>query len=250
MTPMAVHTPDRTRVLAVIPARGGSKRIPGKNLRKVGGTTLVGRAIISAMQSELVTDVCVSTDHPDIQEEAWHWLSRYRHKGKHSTVLNRKAELSTDTAPLDAVIVDAYRYVSKQVHPLTIQKVVTLQPTSPLRPDGLIDECIKLQEHPINSVLTVHDPGHFMWKVNREHPTVPFRYQQLNATNRPNSQDLGDEKLWAENGCVYVTDSYALMILKTRVAFHSMVYPISLPHAVDIDTEADFQLAEALAKAL
>jgi N-acylneuraminate cytidylyltransferase len=241
-----------TRVLAVIPARGGSKRVPGKNLRKVGGKSLVGRAIISAMQSELVTDIVVSTDHEDIKAEAWHWLSQYRYKGKHTTVTHRSAELSNDVAPLDAVIVDVLKATQKRIAPTKIDVVVTLQPTSPLRPQGLIDQCVStlMNGKGIKSVLTVHDAGHFFWQHDSSHPTVHDRYQQINARHRPNSQDLGDDKLWAENGCVYATDAQALAVTKQRTIFHSMVIPITLPHAVDIDTEEDFQLAEALAKAL
>jgi CMP-N-acetylneuraminic acid synthetase len=241
---------EKMRVLAVIPARGGSKRVPGKNLREVGGISLVGRSIISAMKSELVTDIAVSTDSEDIKAEALHWLSQYRHLRKHYAIIQRDPRMATDSAPLDAVIVDGLRKMNSIIEPTKIDKVVTLQPTSPLRPPGLIDQCIKAQVSPINSVLTVHDAGHFFWGQDTSHPTVKDRYMQMNARGRPNSQDLGKDRLWAENGCVYVTDAYSLLASGTRTIFHSMVIPISVPHAVDIDTEEDFQLAEALAEAI
>lgn len=240
------------RVLAVIPARGGSKRVPGKNLRKVGGVSLVGRAIISAQQSELITDVIVSTDCPDIKDEAWRHVSKeYCNGGKYVSIVDRPDYLCTDATPLDDVVVHCLQHTDRHTHPIKMDKVVTLQPTSPFRPQGLIDHCIQLQEAPYSSVLTVHDAGHFYWRASYTHPTVPVRYEQVNATSRVNSQFIPrDEKLWAENGCVYVTDAYALHCVKQRTVFHSMVVPISAPYTLDLDTEADFQLAETLSQTL
>lgn len=241
-----------TRVLAIIPARGGSKRIPGKNLREIQGVSLVGWAILRALQSKLVTVVCVTTDHSVIIDEAQHWFSGYS-GDKECHVMHRSAELSKDSSPLDTTLIDALRYTNDLFCPDTIDQVVTLQPTSPLRPEGLIDNCItKLNENPKwKSILTVHNAGHFFWEVDHSHPTVKDRYLQVNATHRPNSQDLtGPDKFWAENGCVYVTDAQAMLVTGSRIPFHSGVYPINVPHAMDIDTEEDFQVAEALANTL
>lgn len=240
-------------VLAVIPARGGSKRVPGKNLRKVGGVSLVARAIRDACQSREVTHVVVTSDHPDIRDEAYTTFLGQDKKGKEIFIIPRPKELATDKASLDAAVVHATRYVNGQISPSQVDMVVTLQPTSPLRPAGMIDEMVQtLRAHPShNSIISVHKAGHFFWQQDGTHPTVTHRFRQVNARDRKQSQDiLPKDQLWAENGACYVTDAYALLCTAKRTIFHTLIHPIPMPHAVDIDTEEDFQLAEGILNAL
>lgn len=115
------------KILALIPARGGSKGIPNKNIKKICGKPLIVWTIERALQSKLLDDVVVSTDSEKIAEIA-------RQSG--AQVLMRPAELATDTASTQDVMFHAL-----QQKPADI--LVLLQPTSPYRSRNLIDECIR-----------------------------------------------------------------------------------------------------------
>src|SRR2546422_3487765 len=118
----------------VIPARGGSKGLPGKNLRKLGALSLIGQAVASARESALLGRFIVSTDSPEIAEEA-------RRNGVEVPFL-RPAELATDQAGMLPVLQHAVRWLeaSAGVRP---ELIVTLQPTSPFRTGALIDATIR-----------------------------------------------------------------------------------------------------------
>ena len=113
-------------ILGLIPARGGSKGVPNKNIRMIYGKPLIVWTIERALQSRLLDEVIVSTDSEKIAEVA-------RQNGAH--VMMRPAELATDTASTQNVM--AYTLQKKPADIL-----VLLQPTSPCRSEGLIDDCI------------------------------------------------------------------------------------------------------------
>lgn len=113
-------------ILGLIPARGGSKGVPGKNIKMINGKPLIAWTIERALQSRLLDMVVVSTDSVEIAETA-------RENG--ARVLMRPAELATDTASTQDVMVHVLRQIPADI-------LVLLQPTSPCRSEGLIDECI------------------------------------------------------------------------------------------------------------
>lgn len=113
-------------ILGLIPARGGSKGVPNKNIRMINGKPLIVWTIERALQSRLIDEVIVSTDSEDIAAVA---------KENGARVMMRPAELATDTASTQ----DVMCYTLKKI-PADI--LVLLQPTSPCRSEGLIDECI------------------------------------------------------------------------------------------------------------
>jgi hypothetical protein len=120
-------------VLAIIPARGGSKGVPGKNIRELAGKPLIAYSIEAALESEHVDHVVVSTEDEQIAAAAREWGSE---------VVPRPPELATDTAPTDPVLEHAVTYL-EQLDGYRADLIVLLQPTSPLRPPGLIDACIE-----------------------------------------------------------------------------------------------------------
>lgn len=113
-------------ILGLIPARGGSKGVPNKNIKIINGKPLIVWTIERALQSRLIDEVIVSTDSEDIAAVA---------KENGARVMMRPAELATDTASTQ----DVMWYTLKKI-PADI--LVLLQPTSPCRSEGLIDECI------------------------------------------------------------------------------------------------------------
>ena len=115
------------KIMGLIPARGGSKGVPKKNIRMICGKPLIAWTIERAFQSELLDTVVVSTDDEEIAETAKYYGAE---------VLMRPAYLATDTASTQDVMVHAL-----QQKPADI--LVLLQPTSPCRSNGLIDVCIR-----------------------------------------------------------------------------------------------------------
>lgn len=126
-------------IFGVIPARGGSKGIPQKNVRQVCGKPLIAWTIEAAQQSVLLDRWVVSTEDPEI-------ASISRHYG--AEILNRPPQLATDTTPTLHVLKHALDHVSADI-------VVLLQPTSPIRSSGLIDRCIRqFQDTQADSLAT------------------------------------------------------------------------------------------------
>ena len=114
-------------ILGLIPARGGSKGVPNKNIKMINGKPLIVWTIEAAKKSKLLDKIIVSTDSEDIAEIA---------KAAGAEILIRPAYLATDTASTQDVMVHALQNYSADT-------LVLLQPTSPCRSEGLIDECIK-----------------------------------------------------------------------------------------------------------
>jgi N-acylneuraminate cytidylyltransferase len=141
------------RVIGLIPARGGSKGIPGKNLRFVGGNPLIGHKIIQAKKS-LCTEIWVSTDDSEISRVS---------KNFGASVINRPSELSTDQASTDTVLVHAVM----SLNPSPNDIIVLLQATSPLLKLESLNACIDtLIENPhLNSVITIRETHPFMWET-------------------------------------------------------------------------------------
>lgn len=128
--------------LGIIPARGGSKGIPGKNIKDMAGYPLIWWSIKAATHSRLLDDVIISTDSCEIADVA----TRYGVK-----VLPRPKELATDTS----LIIETLKHV---VEEFPCKNVVMLQPTSPVRREGLVDKCINLhRKSGVETVITGFD---------------------------------------------------------------------------------------------
>lgn len=126
-------------VLGLIPARGGSKGVPGKNIKLINGKPLIVWSIEAANKSEKIDQIIVSTDSEEIAKVA---------KEAGAMVLMRPSELATDTASTQDVMVHALKNYHADI-------VVLLQPTSPYRSEGLIDACIEeFVEHDYDSLAT------------------------------------------------------------------------------------------------
>lgn len=126
-------------ILGLIPARGGSKGVPNKNIRMIYGKPLIVWTIERALQSQLLDEVIVSTDSEEIAAVA---------RGSGAKVMMRPAGLATDTASTQDVMCYTLQKVPADI-------LVLLQPTSPCRSEGLIDECIReFTENDYDSLAT------------------------------------------------------------------------------------------------
>jgi CMP-N,N'-diacetyllegionaminic acid synthase len=211
------------KVLAIIPARGGSKGLKGKNVAPINGVPLIAYSIRAAMGSKYVDRCLVSSDCPGILEVA---------RAYNSEVLLRPAELATDRASSECVVEHA---VSR--HP-DFDLILLLQPTSPLRTCLDIDRSIEaLIVHHATAVISVYEPGH-----------TPFKCFKMNAngflsglvddkTPFMRRQDLPVALM--PNGAIYLI--YAKDFLHNASFFtdQTIPYVMSIENSADIDTQED-----------
>lgn len=221
-------------VLAVVPARGGSKGIPGKNLRMLAGKPLLAHAIECSLASPDIDHVVVSTESDDI-------LSVAREYGA-DTPFVRPVELATDTAPmlpvLQHTIEECERYYRKQVDLL-----VLLDPTGPLRTPADIATCIKLLRQSGCDAVISGNQAHRSPYFNMVSPTDEFVSLTIapsgNVGRRQDSPTVYDL-----NTVVWVYTRHALMQEQARIPKKSKLYLVPPERALDIDSEFDFELLE------
>lgn len=214
------------KTIAIIPARGGSKRLPGKNTKLLGGIPLLGHSVLFAKaNSDIINDVFVSTDDAEIKAIALEYGAK---------VIDRPEALSGDTEPT----VTALKHVLEVVGD-GVENVILLQATNPLRPDTLLKEAfLKYEVGEYDSLFTVTRNHQKFGKII-SNKFVPFNYEIGQR-----SQDL--EPLYFENGLLYI--SKAQLILSDSI-LSEKAYPMVVNHPyanVDIDTWEDFDYAEYL----
>lgn len=214
------------RVLAVIPARGGSKGIPRKNLRGLCGKPLIQYAIETAQASRFVTSVCVTSDDEEILAVA---------RGLGANTILRDGALADDAATLDPVVHDAcLRLEVSGGEPFDV--VVTLQPTSPLLRTGSLDAAIErlLSEPAIDTIISARSDPHLSWTL-RDGRYVP------NYQARVNRQYLPPE--FRETGG-FLISRRASVGPSGRIGKHVELHLLGPGEAIDIDTSDDWALCE------
>jgi len=221
-------------VFGVIPARGGSKGLPGKNLKRLGSLSLIGHAVASAREAQGLTRFIVSTDSPEIAEEA-------RRHGAEVPFL-RPAELANDHAGMVPVLQHAVRWLeSAGARP---DLVVTLQPTSPFRVGADIDRTIdSVDETGADSSQTLVEASYhpFFMKTLDGDRTIPLFAEGKKYVRRQDAPAV-----YQPSGAVYVT-RYPVLMNEGQVLGHdNRGIVMSFEASVNIDTEWDFQLAELL----
>ena len=214
------------RILCVIPARAGSKRIKGKNTKSFNGFPLIEHSIKYA-QSYIDGDIIISTDDKQIASIAEQY---------NVPILWRNENLAQDQTPTNDVVRDVIKRTDKRY-----DLVALLQPTSPLRPKNMFKEALKLLEKKkSDSLITVSQNKYKLGKI--EHSSFePYTY-----TFGQRSQDL--EPLYYENGLLYIY-SYELAKNSKLMSKNPTAMLIDHPYgSVDIDTELDWKWAELISK--
>ena len=213
------------KTIAIIPARGGSKRLPGKNTKLLGEIPLLAHSILYAKQHNFIHAVYVSTDDVVIKEIALQYGA---------IVIDRPQALSGDLEPT----VSALKHVLESIDEI-IENVILLQATNPLRPQNLLQNAFAIfQEQQTNSLFTVSRSHHKLGKIINNR-FIPYNYEVGQR-----SQDL--EPLYYENGLLYISKSSVILNneIITKEAF-----PLEVNHPfanVDIDTQEDFDYTEYL----
>ena len=239
MKPLSVDTQG---ILGVIHARGGSKRIPLKNMKLLAGRPLIAYLVEAAMESRLLDRLIVSTDHPEIARIA-------REYGAEVPFV-RPAELAEDVAS-ELVTQHAVRFVEAEDY--AVQIVLTMQPTTPFCSAEDIDACIqKMLETDLDTVFTgceVHERPEWMYRRDEsaEGWVVPFTGRLVRG-DAGISQKL--PKLYIPNGAVWATRRAVLMEQGLITGPKAGIVVMSRERSVDIDEPIDFIVAEAIAAEL
>jgi len=221
------------RILSVVPARGGSKGLPGKNIRELCGKPLLAFAIEASIASDLVTDTVVSTDDPKIAKIA---------EAFGAQAIMRPPEMAQDTS----LVIDAMRHaVREQEQKGSVYNyVVLLEPTSPLRTVADIDDTIKMVvNEAADSGATFSEtptPPARVWRIENNVPTT------LIEGAKPFLPRQAHEQGYYINGMVYVVKVSKLMN-NEGISFligKQVANVIPSDRVVDIDSLRDFEMAE------
>ena len=214
------------RYITIIPARGGSKRFPGKNTHELNGVPLIGHSIVYSLNNPEIAGTYVSTDAEDIKRIS-------REAG--AVVIDRPAEFAGDHATTASAMKHAVQYLMDKG--VEFDYVVLLQATNPLRPKNLLKEAIDvIEKGGYSSLFTVSRSEKKLGKI------IDGKFVPWNYTFGMRSQDM--EPLYYENGLLYITSKELLLqeIIEGKDA-----YPMVVDHPygeVDIDTVEDFHYAE------
>jgi CMP-N-acetylneuraminic acid synthetase len=225
------------QVLGLILARGGSKGIPRKNIKKLNGKPLVSYTIKAARKSSYLDRIVVSTDDSEIAAVAEHW-------GAEAPFL-RPDKLATDEAASIDAVIHAVNWLKKEssYHP---EYTMLLQPTSPLRKTEDIDKAVeKLIKNGGGSLIGLSESDkHPYWMMKiKEGEVVPFSEKKSQYTRR---QDLPE--VYEINGAIYLAETEKMLSEKKLLPGITLPYTMPKKRSIDIDDRLDWKLAEVLLK--
>ncbi len=204
------------KILAVIPARAGSKGVPNKNIRLINNRPLVYYAINNAKKSKYITDILVSTDSVDVEI-----IATQMGVGFH----RRSAELCKDDTTLDSVIYDAMISTNKEW-----DYIVTMQPTSPTLLSETLDNAIEYSiNNNLDTVISAINAPHLTWRLEGE-SKVPNYEKRLNRQFLP--------PCYSETGA-FVVSKANIVTQNTRIGKKLDLYEISEAEAIDVDNFCD-----------
>ncbi len=234
---------EKQAVLAIIPARGGSKSIPRKNILDFAGHPLLAYSIAAGLQAETVTRVIVSTDDEEIAGIA-------RRYGAEVPFL-RPLEHAQDATPDLPVFVHALEWLAKHEH-YSPDLVIQLRPTTPVRPPNCVDDAVRiLAGHPeadsVRGVVPSGQNPYKMWQIDEQGALQPL----INVPGLAEPYNAPRQHL---PSTYWQTGHIDVIRPATILEKHSMSGEVILPlvldprYTVDIDTQRDWQMAEWLIK--
>jgi len=215
--------------LAVIPARGGSKRLPGKNLRDLNGKPLISWTIEACLKSQYIDQVCVTSDDDDILNIA---------KSYKVNPIKRPKELSGDLSTSYEALIHALKFSNK------FDCIFLAQPTSPLRNEFHIDDAIKFFfEKKADSVIGVSKVGHSPLWSNTLKNDLSMRDFLDETIINTGSQNLPN--YYRINGAIYLCKIKNMLSEKTLFLKDNIyAYKMERKNSIDIDEEIDFDLCK------
>ena len=221
--------PDTSRTVAIIPARGGSKGIPLKNLQKVAGVSLLARAINAAKATPSIDRVIVSTDHDGIAAEAIRAGAEVSH---------RPAEIAGDTATSESAIIHTLNTLDED-----FDVTVFMQCTSPFIDSASIDNAVcRVADGQDDVVFSAVEDHSFLWRLDDDAEAVAVGHDKA---FRPRRQDRA--KHFNETGAFYVMRTAGLLESGHRFFGRVGIEEVPPEHAREIDDMSDLTLVRAIA---
>ena len=222
------------KVIAIIPARGGSKGVINKNIRLIDGKPLISYTIETAKQSKLLTDYVVSSDDERILSIT---------KNHNCPYHIRSVENADDHSPIESVIDEVLQFLKEEY-----DLIVLLQPTAPLRTGEDVDNVIKmfLEDEDLENVISVIElddvhPAR-MYQVDTAFNLIPLNPNQ----EREQRQNLN--VVYLRNGCIYAITTKAFLEHKKLILNNKKAYIMPYSNWANIDSERDLIVAECLIK--
>ena len=220
-------------ILAVIPARGGSKGLPVKNIKKLNGEPLINYTIKAAREVFSDQQIIVSTDDEEIKKTA-------ETTGLKVPFL-RPAELATDNAGTQEVLLHSLEFSEdKGLNP---EAIVLLQPTSPFRDAGHIKEALELYSSELDMLVSVKETGANPYYVLKEENEQGY-LESSKPGNFTRRQDC--PKVWELNGAIYIINVQSLKAGPINKFSKIKKYVMDEYSSIDIDNEIDWLVAEKL----
>ena len=217
------------RIMALIPARGGSKGIKNKNVKKLNGVQLIGHTIKQALDVDIIDDIIVSTDNNNIKKIALKYGA--------SVPFKRPDKLSNDTATNIDVALHAIKKIKCDI-------LIILQPTSPLRKSSDITSSLKLLlNKDVKAVVSVNKNKSYVYSFQTNTSKLIRNAEKLSkiSTNRQDHQDY-----FSVNGAIYATFTNFFLNEKTFFTKNTCIYEMPIHRSVDIDEMNDWKLVEKI----
>lgn len=215
--------------VAIIPARGNSKGIPGKNLQRIGKLSLVERAIVAAMDAEYVHEVIVSTESDEIAEVA---------KAAGATVHERPCDLAQDITTSEAVLFDVLKSRPD------VNLFAFMQCTSPFTTGAIVDACMhKLEREQLDCVFTAHETHSGYWQEALQ--GWKCLTQDIGIARQPRQISF---PVYRETGAVYAIRSETFMKSwpVTRFCGRIGLFPVEALDSIEIDVPFDLEIARIM----
>lgn len=222
------------KVLAIIPARSGSKRLPGKNAKLLAGKPLIAHTINAALQSSCCDEIVVSTDCQEIADISLNYGA--------TVPWLRPNELAKDSSDVIFAVIDLLERYSKIGR--FFDSVILLQPTSPFRKSVTIRKAVEMHQETGNSVVSIN-------KVSFK----PSWYREIDKDGNltkvdaflNNQENIDDSPIYKLNGAIYIASTEQIITNKTFYSEPTKALLIeSQSESIDIDTSMDWALVEKL----
>lgn len=218
------------KIVAIIPARGGSKGVPKKNIKRLLGKPLIAYSIEHALATPNIDKVVVSTDCKEIASVSLLYGAE---------VIQRPDDISGDFSSSEDALIHAVKELG--MTGCIASHIIFLQCTSPIRQKNDISNCLELVlSGEFDSALTVVDNHKFLWRTDKQENAFPVNYDPHNRKMR---QDI---KEYQENGSIYVMKSKDLLDTKCRLNGRVGVHVMEEKTGYEIDTLIDFKIIEQL----
>lgn len=215
--------------IAIIPARGGSKSIPKKNIKKLNGIPLIFYCLKAALNSKIFSKIFVTTDCAEIAEEV---VKKYSEKIQ---ILPRSPITATDTASTESVLLEI-------LPNLTCEEIFLIQATSPFVEKEDFQKAYKFyQENHFDTLLTCTRQKRFLWEVDQKFISKSINYDHR---IRPRRQDF--EGYLVENGCFYIFKKEPFLKNKVRLFDKIGIYEMEEANYLEIDEPIDWEIATTI----